>query len=79
MTHYDTMKTAKIFANGRSRAVRIPGEWLRGADEVEMRREGDSIILAPMRLSLGALAQAYAKEPVFLARKVQTTTAPKHL
>ena len=79
MTSYVRMKTAKVFANGRSRAVRIPTEWLKGADEVELRREGDSIILAPIRPTLGELADAFAEDPVALERKKQTKTAPKKI
>lgn len=73
------MKTAKIFANGRSRAVRIPGEWLKGADEVGLRREGDLVVLAPIRPTLGEMAKTYAKNPVFITRKEQTRTAPKRI
>jgi antitoxin VapB len=73
------MKTAKIFANGRSRAVRIPGGWLDGADEVELRREGDSVILAPIRPTLGELSDTFAGDPVLLERKKQTKTAPRKI
>lgn len=73
------MKTAKVFANGRSRAVRIPSEWLKGADQVELRRVGDSVVIAPIRPTLGELVETYAKDPVFVERKKQTKTAPKRI
>ncbi|MBY4598836.1 type II toxin-antitoxin system VapB family antitoxin [Ottowia caeni] len=42
------MDTAKIFWSGRSQAVRIPKEFRLDADEVRIRRHGDSIILEPI-------------------------------
>ncbi len=73
------MKHARIFANGRSRAVRIPSKWLKGADEVEISNEGDRIILTPIRPTLGELAQSFAKDPVIIPRKAQTKTEPKRI
>ncbi len=40
-------KTAKIFMNNRSQAVRLPKEFQINAREVFIRREGDDIILSP--------------------------------
>lgn len=79
MTSYYTMKHARIFANGRSRAVRIPSKWLKGADEVEMFNEGDRIVLTPIRPTFGELAKSFAKDPVIITRKAQTKTAPKRI
>ena len=39
------MKTAKIFMNGRSQAVRIPKEFRVSGDEVYITREKDKIII----------------------------------
>jgi antitoxin VapB len=71
------MKTAKIFANGRSRAVRIPSEWLKGADEVELLREGDRVVITPIRPTLGQLAKSFREDPIKITRKVQTKTPPR--
>lgn len=44
------MVTASIFKNGRNQAVRLPKELeFEGVSEVEVRREGNSIILTPVR------------------------------
>ena len=43
-----TVKTAKIFTNGRSQAVRLPKEFRFEGKEVLIRREGDNIILSPV-------------------------------
>lgn len=40
---------AKLFLNGRSQAVRLPKEFRFDGVEVEIRRDGDEVILAPVR------------------------------
>lgn len=39
---------AKLFWNGRSQAVRLPKEFRFEGDEVEIRKEGDAVILEPV-------------------------------
>jgi antitoxin VapB len=43
------MATAKLFRNGRSQAVRLPKEFRFGGDELSIRREGEAVILEPLR------------------------------
>ncbi len=40
---------AKLFRNGRSQAVRLPKAFRFEGDEVEIRREGEAVILEPVR------------------------------
>lgn len=40
------MKTAKIFKNGRSQAVRLPKEFRFECDEVYIQKQGDKVILS---------------------------------
>ena len=40
---------AKLFWNGRSQAVRLPKEFRFTGDEVEIRRDGDAVILEPAK------------------------------
>jgi antitoxin VapB len=40
------MKTAKIFMNGRSQAVRLPKECRFDSDEVYVQKQGDRVILS---------------------------------
>jgi antitoxin VapB len=40
---------AKLFWTGRSQAVRLPKEFRFEGDEVEIRRQGDAVILEPVR------------------------------
>ena len=39
-------RTAKIFMNNRSQAVRLPKEFQFNAQEVFIRKEGDEVILS---------------------------------
>ncbi len=43
------MRTAKLFRNGRSQAVRLPKEFRFEGEELSIRREGDAVILEPLR------------------------------
>jgi virulence-associated protein VagC len=40
---------ARLFWNGRSQAVRLPKEFRFDGDEVEIRRDGDAVILEPVK------------------------------
>lgn len=45
-----TMRTVSIFKNGNNRAIRLPRDTdFDGVSELEIVREGDSIILRPVR------------------------------
>jgi len=41
------MKTAKLFANGQSQAVRLPKEYRFEGDEVGITRVGELVLLYP--------------------------------
>ncbi len=43
------MKTAKLFQNGQSQAVRLPKEFRFEGDEVYIKKSGNVIILLPMK------------------------------
>jgi antitoxin VapB len=43
------MKTAKLFQNGRSQAVRLPKEFRFEGMEVSISREGDAVVLRPVK------------------------------
>jgi antitoxin VapB len=46
------MKTTKLFANGRSQAVRLPQEFRFEGSEVRIRRLGLGVILEPATVTL---------------------------
>ncbi|MDX8523492.1 antitoxin [Mesorhizobium sp. MSK_1335] len=57
-------KEAKLFRNNRSQAVRIPVEFEFPGDKVLINREGDRLVIEPVRKSgLTALLAQWAKEP----------------
>lgn len=41
------MDTAKVFANGRSQAVRLPKKFRFNVDEVVVQQLGDAVLLVP--------------------------------
>ena len=41
------MKTAKLFKNGQSQAVRLPKEFRMTGSEVYIKKQGDAIVLLP--------------------------------
>lgn len=52
------MKTAKLFKNGESQAVRLPKEFRFEGDEVLIKRAGNAVVLLPKRKSWDALVDS---------------------
>ncbi len=50
-------RTAKIFMNNRSQAVRLPKEFQFKTSEVFIRKEGDTVILSPRPTDWSGLLQ----------------------
>ncbi|MEA3412314.1 MAG: type II toxin-antitoxin system VapB family antitoxin [Pseudomonadota bacterium] len=57
------MKTAKLFENGRSQAVRLPKEFRLPGKEVLIRRDGNRIILEPVETSFDGLVRSLDEFP----------------
>ena len=49
------MKTAKLFKNGQSQAVRLPKEFRMTGNEVYIKKQGEAIILLPKENSWAPL------------------------
>jgi len=49
------MKTAKLFMNGQSQAVRLPKEFRMAGSEVYIKKEGEVVMLLPKEKSWGTL------------------------
>ena len=49
------MKTAKLFKNGQSQAVRLPKEFRMAGREVYIKKEGEAIVLLPKEKSWDTL------------------------
>jgi len=45
------MKTAKLFKNGQSQAVRLPKEFRMTGSEVYIKKQGEAIVLLPKEKS----------------------------
>lgn len=61
------MRTVSIFKNSTSQAIRIPKDMeFKGIQELEIRKEGDTLILRPVRPSWSSLANEAAADSDFL-------------
>jgi antitoxin VapB len=57
------MKTAKLFKNGESQAVRLPKEFRFPGKEVFIKRLGSAVVLLPKANSWATLIESLAKFP----------------
>lgn len=57
------MKTAKLFKNGESQAVRLPKEFRFPGNEVFIKRVGTAIVLLPKARSWESLIESLEKFP----------------
>jgi antitoxin VapB len=66
------MKTAKLFKNGQSQAVRLPKEYRFEGDEVFIKKVGSSVVLLPEKNSWDALVESLEHfTPEFMAEREQ--------
>jgi len=66
------MKTAKLFRNGDSQAVRLPKEFRFEGSEVLIKRVGNAVVLLPRTRSWESLLGSLEKFPDdFLAQREQ--------
>ena len=64
------MRTAAIFINGKNQAVRLPKEFeFEGVTEVEIHKEGESIVITPKRKSWTSFAEGDRADKDFLAER----------
>ena len=64
------MKTVSIFKNGGNRAVRLPkGFDFPGVNELEIIKEGNSLILRPCRPSWTSLVDEAKADPDFMVNR----------
>jgi len=66
------MATASLFINGKSQAVRIPKELeFEGISEVEVTRNGDSIVLSPKRKSWSSFSTIDKADNDFMVERTE--------
>lgn len=64
------MRTVSIFKNGNNRAIHLPRDFdFEGVSELEIVREGDSIILRPVQPNWGSFAELEKTDPDFMAER----------
>lgn len=73
-------KTAKLFRNGNSQAVRLPQEFRFPGDEVRIRKEGDAVVLEPVVADVKAWLREILRSPLskdFMADGREQPAAPE--
>jgi antitoxin VapB len=73
-------RTAKLFRNGNSQAVRLPREFAFKGDEVRIRKEGNMVILEPIVSDVKAWLDEIRRDPLtpdFMAEGRKQPPAPK--
>ncbi|MEW5744770.1 MAG: type II toxin-antitoxin system VapB family antitoxin [Nitrospirota bacterium] len=69
------MKTAKIFRNGQSQAVRLPKEFRFKDDQVFIKKIGGAVVLIPKSSSWDPLVESLRKfSDDFMSERVQPKT-----
>ena len=69
------VKTAKLFRNGDSQAVRLPKEFRFEGTEVLIKRVGNAVVLLPQAHSWDSLIASLEKFPAdFMAERGQPET-----
>ncbi len=64
------MLTASLFKNGNNQAVRLPKEFeFEGMTEVEITRNGESVILTPKRKSWTSFSKVERADSDFLLER----------
>jgi antitoxin VapB len=67
------MKTAKLFQNGQSQAVRLPKEFRFEDDHVFVKKSGNVVVLIPAKNSWDTLIQSLDKfSDDFIAERKQS-------
>lgn len=66
------MKTAKLFKNGQSQAVRLPKEFRFDEDEVFVKKVGNAVVLIPAHASWQTLIESLDEfSPDFMEERKQ--------
>ncbi|ERK14406.1 Virulence-associated protein vagC [Serratia fonticola AU-P3(3)] len=64
------MRIVSVFKNGNNRAIRLPRDMdFEGVSELEITREGDSIILRPVRPTWGSFLQEEKADADFMTER----------
>ncbi len=73
------MKTAKLFQNGQSQAVRLPKEFRLPGKEVYVRKLGSAVVLLPQGQSWDSLFESLTQfSNDFMSRRRQPRLQKRH-
>ncbi len=69
------MKTAKLFKNGQSQAVRLPKEFRFEGEQVFIKKEGNIVLLIPEKKTWDTLIRSLGKfSDDFMSERTQPET-----
>ncbi len=74
-------RTAKLFRNGNSQAVRLPREFRFQGDEVRIRKQGEAVVLEPMITDVKEWLADIRRHPLsedFMTEGREQPPAPEH-
>ena len=72
------MKTAKLFRNGQSQAVRLPKEFRFKDNQVFIKKSGNIVMLIPVKNSWDSLLNSLNKfSNDFMTERKQQKTQPR--
>lgn len=71
------MTYARVFQSGNSQAVRLPKEFRFDAEQVEIFRQGNDIVLRERPASAAAIFDALASMPADFMEAGRTDTPPQ--
>ena len=71
------MTYARVFQSGNSQAVRLPKEFRFDAEQVEIFRQGNDIVLRERPTSAAAIFDALARLPADFMEAGRTDTPPQ--
>ena len=72
------MRTAKLFRNGQSQAVRLPKEFRFDGEEVFIKKVGNVVMLIPIARSWDSLLDSLDQfSPDFMDERNQPEQAPR--
>lgn len=71
------MTYARVFQSGNSQAVRLPKEFRFDAEQVEIFRQGNDIVLRERPTNAAAIFDALARLPADFMEEGRTDTPPQ--
>ena len=60
----EAVRHVRLFRNGRNQALRIPREFELDAEEATVRKEGDRLIIEPVKKEMGLAALLATLGPI---------------